>query len=201
MGTMPRVLALLALAIVSAVAIACGGGDGNSGNGPNLNPKLTDPAGVPTSTPIDGQLVYQIRDGVPSAPDGAVATPSTGDGGGGGSAQGYTVVGGDTCGSIADKLGVATPELLVANPSINDGCTNLQPGQVLAIPGGGSSGGGGSTNPTPTASASGNVHTVGAGDTCFDIALNWGVSTDAIIAANPGLDCGALQPGQLIQIP
>ncbi|MCA9844840.1 MAG: LysM peptidoglycan-binding domain-containing protein, partial [Dehalococcoidia bacterium] len=55
--------------------------------------------------------------------------------GGGGSAQGYTVVGGDTCGSIADKLGVATSELLVANPSINDGCTNLQPGQVLAIPG------------------------------------------------------------------
>jgi LysM repeat protein len=41
---------------------------------------------------------------------------------------------------------------------------------------------------------------VASGDTCYDIALAYGVSVDALIAAND-IDCNALQPGDIVQIP
>ena len=42
----------------------------------------------------------------------------------------YTVVSGDTCDLIASKTGVSVATIKSLNPSINSGCTNLQPGQV-----------------------------------------------------------------------
>ena len=41
-----------------------------------------------------------------------------------------TVVAGDTCISIANAKGIANSTLLSLNPAINDGCTNLEIGQV-----------------------------------------------------------------------
>ncbi len=189
---LPAVLAVMCVALS-----ACGGGGDDDGGTAN-NPHLTDPAAVATSTPISGDQVFQIRDNGISAPTGVNTVPAGDDGNGNGSA-GYTIVSGDTCGSIASGLGVSVPELISANPLINEGCTNLQPGQILAIPG--SSGGGTTANPTPTTASSGKTYVIGAGDTCFDIAANQGVTTDALIAANPDIDCSALQPGQVMNIP
>jgi LysM repeat protein len=195
-----RLLLPAVLGVTCIALAACGGGGGDDGGLTN-NPHLTDPASVPTSTPISGDQVFQIRDNGISAPTGGSTVPA-GDNGNGSSSSGYTIVSGDTCGSIASSLGVSVPELISANPLINEGCTNLQPGQVLAVPGStGSSGGSGSAIPTPTKAASGNTYVIGAGDTCFDIAANQGVTTDALIAANPDLDCLALQPGQVVDIP
>jgi LysM repeat protein len=200
MGFMFRPAPLGTFVLLCVLLASCGGGGGRDGS--SLNPQLTDPAVVATSTPISREQVFLIRDNGISAPTGVNTIPAGDDGNTGGGAAGYTVVSGDTCGAIATSLGVSVPELIVANPAINEGCTNLVPDQILTIPGAtGGSNGGGSTVPTPTAQPSGNTHTVASGDTCFDIAGNWGVSTDALIAANNGLDCNALQPDQVLQIP
>jgi LysM repeat protein len=162
---------------------------------------LTDPWAVPSSTPISTEQVFLIRDNGVSAPSGATATAAAGSGTPGAGGGTYTVVSGDTCGSIAAQTGISSADLLAANPSINEGCTNLQPGQVLAVPGaagGGSTGGG--TAATPTPSSGGQTYTIVSGDTCFDIAAGYGVSVDALVAAN-NIDCEALQPGTVIQIP
>jgi hypothetical protein len=40
---------------------------------------------------------------------------------------------GDYCIKIAASCGISTDALMTENPSINAGCSNLQPGQVLYI--------------------------------------------------------------------
>jgi LysM repeat protein len=44
-------------------------------------------------------------------------------------------------------------------------------------------------------------YTIVAGDTCGGIAESNGITVDELIAANSGLDCGALQVGQQLVIP
>ncbi|HEX5938839.1 MAG TPA: LysM domain-containing protein [Dehalococcoidia bacterium] len=58
------------------------------------------------------------------------------------------------------------------------------------VPGAPSGSGGGEGN-----------YTVVAGDTCGGIAEAHGITTDALVAANSGLDCGALQVGQSLVVP
>jgi LysM repeat protein len=195
-----RYVVLTLLLVVGGLLVACNGGGGDGDSQAPGNISLTDPNTVPSSTPISTAQVFLIRENGVSAPTGATATISSGGNGGGGGGNTYTVQSGDTCGLIASSLEVATADLIAANPLINAECTNLQPGQLLAVPGG--SGGGGSagvSTPTPGA-ASGDTHVIASGDTCFDIAAAYGVDLDALIALN-NVDCGALQPGQIIQIP
>lgn len=45
----------------------------------------------------------------------------------------YVVVSGDICYSIVSRLGINLAYLYVCNPSINSGCTNLQPGKILNL--------------------------------------------------------------------
>jgi LysM repeat protein len=45
----------------------------------------------------------------------------------------YTVKAGDICQNIAASQGVPLSKLLELNSGINDGCTNLVPGQVLNL--------------------------------------------------------------------
>jgi hypothetical protein len=45
--------------------------------------------------------------------------------GGGGCAQTYTVVSGDTCAAIESKTGVSDAQLHALNPAINSGCTSM----------------------------------------------------------------------------
>jgi LysM repeat protein len=200
MGNVRRLLYALAPGLAALALAACGSGGGSDGATAG-EIRLTDPWAVPSSTPISTDQVFLIRDNGVSAPSGATATAPAGSGTPGAGGGTYTVVSGDTCGSIASQSGISSAELLAANPSINEGCTNLQPGQVLAIPGaagGGDTGGG--TTATPTTSAGGQTYTIVSGDTCFDIAASYGISVDALVAAN-NIDCDALQPGTVVQIP
>lgn len=53
--------------------------------------------------------------------------------------------------------------------------------------------------PTPVAIAA--RHTVTTGDTLWGIAIKYGVSLDALIAANPGINPDRIRPGDTINIP
>ncbi|KAJ7908935.1 hypothetical protein B0H13DRAFT_1543236, partial [Mycena leptocephala] len=66
-------------------------------------------------------------------------------------AQTYTVVANDTCAVIESRNGVSDAQLHALNPSINAGCSNLLPGQILCVSGAG---------------GCGNTYTVAMGDTC-----------------------------------
>ncbi|OTA73850.1 carbohydrate-binding module family 50 protein, partial [Hypoxylon sp. CO27-5] len=45
----------------------------------------------------------------------------------------YTVVSGDTCLSITQPRGVSLADFYAWNPSVNSGCTNLQPGYNYCV--------------------------------------------------------------------
>ncbi|KAI0838893.1 carbohydrate-binding module family 50 protein [Hypoxylon sp. FL0890] len=45
----------------------------------------------------------------------------------------YTVVSGDTCLSITQPRGISLSDFYAWNPSINSGCTNLQPGYNYCV--------------------------------------------------------------------
>ncbi len=195
-----RALILGVLAVAAMGVAPCGGGSGDKDGG--AGQRVTDPAKVPSSTPIGNTLTYQIRNDVIIAPDGGEApvtsgtTPVSG-------ATSYTVKSGDTCSGIAAVFGVALADLLKANRTIDQNCTNLRPGDVLKIPGtatGGTTGGG--TAGTPTPKPSGKEYTVQSGDTCDAIAKSFGVDLTRLIALN-NLDpeCRKLQVGQKIKIP
>lgn len=193
--------ALFAAALLSS---ACGGSarkDGTTGQ------RVTDPASVPSSTPIGNTLTYQIRNDVIIAPDGGEAPVSSGSTPVSGT-KNYTVQSGDTCGAIATQFGITVAELMKVNRTIDENCTNLRPGDVLKIPGGTSGGtpggtsGGGTTAGTPTPKPGGKEYRVQAGDTCDAIAKSYGVDLKQLIALN-NLDpeCLNLQVGQTIKIP
>ena len=54
--------------------------------------------------------------------------------GGGGTANAYVIVGGDTCGSIAEAHGVTLATFLTANGLAEADCTTLSIGQLVTIP-------------------------------------------------------------------
>lgn len=207
MSNMRNFLAIVLAGAALALTAACGGGGGEGGDdstGPVEQPELTNPATVPTSTPIDGALTYVIRDNGVSAPDGsgmAVSgqpTPSAGSRGV------YTIVSGDTCFGIADTLGTTVEALETANAALD--CGALQPGVELRIPADSANAPDDESTPEPDDQeepddeASGTTYTIQSGDLCDDIAASYGVDVDALIALN-GLDCTNLQVGQTIQIP
>jgi LysM repeat protein len=68
-------------------------------------------------------------------------------GGGGGASGSVVVQPGDTCGKIASARSTTVAAIMAANPGINAGCTNLQPGQTLNL--GGAVGAGGGSAPAP----------------------------------------------------
>ena len=184
----------LVVAVVAAIIAACGNGDG-PGEGPSL--RLTDPATVPTATPASEQRIFRFEGGIIVPPSGSptagpTAPPTTG--------RTYTVQPGDTCISIAEALGVTVEALRNANPGIDPGCTNLQPGQDLVVPGASAPAARATPTPTGAAGTGGRTHTIQPGDTCYDIARTYGVDLQALISLN-GLDCQALQPGPTIRIP
>ena len=181
----------------AAVFAACGGSGGGTDDGLQ---GLSDPASVPTSTRIAGEILYKINpDGI--SVEGAVrtATPGGDDSQDGTSATSYTVLPGDTCSGIASQFGITVEELRAANITINSGCTNLAAGALLRIPATQVSG-------QPTASSGGGDgtnHTVEAGQGCGEIAAINGVTLEALLTAN-GMsedDCTTLQIGQVLQLP
>jgi LysM repeat protein len=203
--------ALLAcVALAGAVLTGCGGGsDGNSGG---QGERVTDPAKVPSSTPI-GQgapTKYEIhQDGSLSVSGGptVVGTPPANQTQAAGAGGKYTVKPGDTCGAIAAQFGITADQLIAENrATINQDCTNLHEGDELKIPGAASAtstprpSNGGASTPTPRAGS--RSYTVQPGDTCDAIARNQGVAVGDLIALNKlDADCLTLQPGQVLKIP
>jgi|LFRM01.1.fsa_nt_gb spore coat assembly protein SafA len=111
----------------------------------------------------------------------------------------YTVVAGDTMFSIAQRFGVSLDALIAANPHITN--PNLIfPGDVLCVPD--------VTAPpqgrVPASCPSGfqGRYTVVAGDSMFSIAQRFGVSLNALIAANPHItDPNQLFPCDVLCVP
>ncbi len=145
-------------------------------------------------------------------------------------AYAYTVKAGDTPGGIAQKHGLATKELLKANPGLDP--TKMRVGQEITIPGGKSGGAGGASQsgkdekavkatdekeqktaaPAPkkeekpkttedkTAPTAG-TYTVTKGDTPQSIAGKLGISVSDLLKANDNLDPRKLRVGQVLKAP
>jgi spore coat assembly protein SafA len=109
----------------------------------------------------------------------------------------YIVQKGDTMYLIAQKFGVSLEALIAANPQIRD--PNLIfPGDVINIPGHCSPG----HQPPGHHPPHGRTYTVQKGDTMYLIAQRFGVSLEALIAANPQIkDPNLIFPGDVINIP
>lgn len=195
--------ATAALALVSALAMACGGGGAtkDAGNGQ----RITDPARVPSSTPIQNPVLYQIRnDGRVDSSGGPPTTVSPSGTQTVSPAKTYVVKSGDTCGAIASQNGVTLDELKKANRTIDEGCTNIHAGDTLKIP---------ATVATPTSGTvttggdsatkpSGKTYTVAGGDSCSTIAASYGVAVAQLISLNGiDADCKNLKIGQVLKIP
>ena len=113
----------------------------------------------------------------------------------------YTVVAGDSMFSIAQKFGVSVDALVAANPQITNPAL-IFPCDVLCVPGG---------EPPPPHKCREPVscprgfkcrYTVVSGDTMFIIAQRYGVSLDALIAANPHItDPKVIRPCDVLCVP
>ncbi|KIK61392.1 hypothetical protein GYMLUDRAFT_243570 [Collybiopsis luxurians FD-317 M1] len=97
----------------------------------------------------------------------------------------YTVVPGDICITIANKLDISLQQLLECNPQIDANCDNLIPTEHLATPGCG---------------ACKQFYTVQAGDICVNIAARFGTTFQQLLCANSQINpqCTNLQIGELI---
>ena len=106
----------------------------------------------------------------------------------------YTVQPGDSMWSIANRFGVSLNALIAANPQIPNPSA-IFPGQIVCVPG--------SQPPPPGRCQAGTfAYTVRPGDSMWSIARRFGVSLDALIAANPQIpNPSAIFPGQTVCVP
>ncbi|MCL6589624.1 MAG: LysM peptidoglycan-binding domain-containing protein [Firmicutes bacterium] len=102
----------------------------------------------------------------------------------------YSLRAGDTFFSLARRFNITLQALISANPGVDPG--QLQIGQQVCIP---------APAPPPFPCPGGFLYTISPGDTFFSLARRFGVTVDAIIAANPGVDPAKLLVGQQLCIP
>ena len=100
----------------------------------------------------------------------------------------YTIRPGDTLFLLAQRFNTTVAAIQSLNPGIDP--NNLRIGQIICIPG-----------TQPTNCPNGFFYTIRAGDTLYLLAQRFGVSVDAIIRANPGINPNNLMIGQVICIP
>ena len=124
-------------------------------------------------------------------PTGRVTSPSANCPAG---TQQYTIRSGDTFFSLAQRFNTTVEAIQQANPNVNP--NNLQVGQVICIPSGG-------TTPPPSGScpAGTQSYTIRSGDTFFSLAQRFNTTVEAIQRANPNVNPNNLQVGQVICIP
>jgi LysM repeat protein len=107
----------------------------------------------------------------------------------------YTIQPGDTLASIARQFNTTVEAIVQANHIVNPNL--IYAGQALTIPGE-------SAAPPPAApppASGGSTYTVQPGDTLFRIALQHGVSVQAIAQANGIGNVGLIFVGQVLAIP
>ncbi|MGL5016974.1 MAG: LysM peptidoglycan-binding domain-containing protein [Luteolibacter sp.] len=111
----------------------------------------------------------------------------------------YIVKSGDSIDKIARKVGTSATQLVKANglkPT-----SMIHPGQKLKVPGKASAAPTPvASEPAPVRSASTKSHTVRPGETFFSIGKKHGISTAALVAANPTVKASALRPGQVLRL-
>lgn len=106
----------------------------------------------------------------------------------------YVVQKGDYLTKIAKICGVTYESLIKANPEIKNPSL-IYPGQIIRIKAGASV-------PTPTPAPSSGTYTVVKGDTLYKIAVRFGTTTQAILAANPEIkNASLIYIGQVIKLP
>ncbi|HHV45418.1 MAG TPA: LysM peptidoglycan-binding domain-containing protein [Tissierellia bacterium] len=103
----------------------------------------------------------------------------------------YTIKSGDTLYFLAIRFNTTVEAIMNLNPGIDP--NNLQIGQVICIPEQ-------KVSPLPPC-PHGFYYTIRQGDTIFLLSQRFGVSVEAILMANPGIDPNNLQIGQVICIP
>jgi len=103
----------------------------------------------------------------------------------------YTVKSGDTLYAIALRYGVTIQQIVSANNITN--ANLIRVGQVLTIPGSGTS--------TPTPSTGTTTYTVKSGDTLYAIALRYGITIQQIVSANNIANPNLISVGQVLTIP
>jgi LysM repeat protein len=109
--------------------------------------------------------------------------------------QTYVVQPGENLFRIALKHGLTTQQLAAANGIVNP--DYVYAGQVLVIPGTGSP----SSSPAPAAPATSTTHVVQRGEILSAIALQYGVSAQAIAQANGLYNPSLIYAGQTLTIP
>ena len=110
----------------------------------------------------------------------------------------YTIVRGDTLGTIAKRNNVTLSALRKANPGVDAG--KIRPGQKIQIPAGDTSAKSPSTGLNTVESGSGKTYTVKAGDNLTKIARAHGVTVSQLRAAND-LKTSMVNAGQKLKIP
>ncbi len=179
MGSRTRGLWLAAICLMGLMAL-----EGCTRDKPSPTPTPTAPVEVVPATPS------------PTAPP--VITPAVPE------VRYHTVQPGETAWDIATQYGVTLEALVAANDLADP--NRLEPGQQLVIPEGDDvraeeSTPTGSSPETQDAGEEQRTHTVAAGDTLWDIAVEYDTTVDEIARLN-GLDPeGVLTLGQQLLIP
>ena len=110
------------------------------------------------------------------------------------SLQQYTVRSGDTLWGIAQSYGISVPDLLAANKLT--GREVIAVGRPLLVPAAAAAG-----MNMPATKAPSLQHVVRAGDTPWDVAVTYGVTVDALLAANRLSKNPLLSVGQVLLLP
>ena len=189
-----RTCIAMCCAAALVLVAACGGGSNGKSGGAAIAPTATLPATL--STPVI------LAGGVAQTAGGAT----------------YTIKSGDTLAGIAARFSISLDDLRAANPGID--ASKLSVGSTVRLPGG--------TNTTPAAQPTdttpeptdtpepaatstpgptntpasiGQTYTVQPGDIPVTIAQQFGITVEALLAANPGLDPHNMHAGDVIIIP
>ncbi|MBK1883242.1 LysM peptidoglycan-binding domain-containing protein [Luteolibacter pohnpeiensis] len=119
-----------------------------------------------------------------------------------GKGQSYTIRSGDTLAAIARKYGTTVNQLTKANGIKNAGLISV--GQVIVIPQASPAPQNASAPAAPApshqAADQDDIYIIKPGETFYSIAKAHGMSTDTLMAANPGVKASQLRTGQKLHL-